>query len=192
MRSNKKLTFVSLCGIAFCTLAIQGLHAQSGGPSVASAAAGLPSWAFIWDPIVKVPPPDDKPNSLPGSSASYSWRQARDLFVTADWHPGDHGPMPDIVANGRKPDIRACGSCHRAEGTGGPENANLAGLPVSYFVQQIADFKSGARQMSGPDRPAKAFMIGSVKGMTEPIISVVDGLAGPDIFLAPLLKSAIC
>ena len=41
--------------------------------------------------------------------------------------------LPEIVANGRKPDIRACGSCHRVEGTGGPENASLTGLPVSYF-----------------------------------------------------------
>ena len=120
-------------------------HGQSGGAPAALAADGLPNfpnWAFIWDPNVKVPPPDDKPHSLPGSSASYSWKQARDLFVAPDWHPGDHGPMPDIVANGRKPDVRACGSCHRAEGTGGPENANLAGLPVSYFVQQIAISKA--------------------------------------------------
>ena len=75
--------------------------------------------------------------------------------------------MPDIVANGRKPDVRACGACHRAEGTGGPENARLAGLPVSYFVQQIADFKSGARKMSGPDRPSISLMMRSVKGMTD-------------------------
>ena len=142
-------------------------HAQSGGSPAAPAADGLPNWAFIWDPNVKVPPPDDKPNSLPGSSATYSWKQARDLFVAPDWHPSDHEPMPDIVANGRKPDVRACGSCHRAEGTGGPENANLAGLPVSYLVQQIADFKSGARKMSGPERPSTTFMLGSVKGMTD-------------------------
>jgi len=152
-----------LGGLAIA-IPISSSHGQSGG---SPAAAGLPNWAFIWDPNVKVPPPDDKPHSLPGSSASYSWKQARDLFVAPDWHPGDHGPMPDIVANGRKPDVRACGSCHRAEGTGGPENANLAGLPVSYFVQQIADFKSGARKMSGPDRPSTGFMMTSVKGMTD-------------------------
>ncbi len=142
-------------------------HAQSGGSPAAAAADGLPTWAFVWDPNVKVPPPDDKPNSLPGSSASYSWKQARDLFVAPDWHPGDHGPMPDVVASGRKPDVRACGSCHRVEGTGSPENASLAGLPVDYLVQQIADFKSGARKMSGPERPSTTLMMGSVKGMTD-------------------------
>jgi len=155
------------------------VYAQTGSPPAAPAGDGLPNWAFIWDPNVKVPPPDDKPHSLPGSSASYSWKQARDLFVAPDWHPADHGPMPDIVANGRKPDVRACGSCHRAEGTGGPENANLAGLPISYFVQQIADFKSGARKMSGPVRPATTLMLGSVKNMTE-----VEALAAAQYFSA--------
>jgi len=157
--------------------------AQSGGSSTASAVEGLPNWAFVWDPNVKVPPPDDKPNSLPGSSASYSWKQARDLFVAPDWHSADHGPMPDIVANGRKPDVRACGSCHRAEGTGGPENANLAGLPVNYLVQQIADFKSGARRMSGPDSPAKTFMMSSVKAVTD-----AEALAAAQYFSAMKAK----
>ena len=154
-------------------------HAQSSGSPAAPSSDGLPNWAFVWDPTVKVPPPDDKPNSLAGSSASYSWKQARDLFVAPDWHPADHGPMPDIVANGRKPDVRACGSCHRAEGTGGPESANLAGLPVSYLVQQIADFKSGARKMSGPDSPAKTFMMSSVKAVTD-----AEALAAAQYFSA--------
>lgn len=142
-------------------------HAQNGGAPAAPAADEFPGWAFIWDPTVKVPQPDDKPNSLPGSSASHTWKQARDLFFAPDWHPGDHRPMPDVVANGRKPDVRACGSCHRVEGTGGPENASLAGLPVSYIVQQMADFKSGARKMSGPERPPTTLMMSSVKGMTD-------------------------
>ena len=161
-------TFLLLAlGVLAIAITISSNHAQGGGSPATPAADGLPNWAFIWDPNVKVPPPDDKPNSLPGSSASYSWKQARDLFFAPTWHPADHGPMPDIVANGRKPDIRACGSCHRAEGTGGPENANLAGLPVSYFVQQIADFKSGARKASGPARPSTTLMMASVKGMTD-------------------------
>jgi cytochrome c553 len=137
------------------------------GPSAAPLPDGLPAWAFLWDPTVKVPPPDDKPNQLPGSDAAFSWKQVRDLFVAPDWHPSDHPAMPEIVASGRKPDVRACGSCHRVEGTGGPENASLAGLPVGYFVQQVADFKSGARKMSGPERPSTQLMMASVKGMTD-------------------------
>jgi hypothetical protein len=41
-------------------------------------------------------------------------------------------------------------------GRGGPENAYLMGLPAAYIVRQLADFKSGARKSSVPDRiPAK-------------------------------------
>jgi cytochrome c553 len=161
-----KIAFFSLTSLAIAIGVSSGGLAQSGS-SAASSSNGLPAWAFLWDPTVKVPPPDDKPNSLPGSNAAFSWKQARDLFVAPDWHPDGHPAMPDIVANGRKPDIRACGSCHRVEGTGGPENASLAGLPVAYFVQQIADFKSGARKLSGPQRPSTQLMLASVKDMTD-------------------------
>jgi Cytochrome c553 len=58
--------------------------------------------------------------------------------------------LPDIVANGRKPGVFACGYCHRATGPGGPENADLAGLPKSYIIQQMADYKSGARGTTRP------------------------------------------
>jgi cytochrome c553 len=75
--------------------------------------------------------------------------------------------MPAIVASGRKPDVRACGSCHRSEGTGGPENSSIAGLPVAYFVQQMADFKSGARKFSGPQRSAVTLMNAAAKAMTD-------------------------
>lgn len=165
----KMLKSVLRCALVVLAIAIpvRSNHAQVGASPATPGATGLPNWAFIWDPSVKVPPPDDKPISLSGSGASYSWKQARDLFVAPDWHPADHGPMPDIVAIGRKPDVRACGSCHRAEGTGGPENASLAGLPVSYFVQQIADFKSGARRTSGPVRSSTTIMTNSVIGMTD-------------------------
>jgi cytochrome c553 len=133
----------------------------------------------LWDPTVKVPPADDKPSQLAGSSAAFSWKQARDLFFAPDWHPDDHAAMPKIVANGRKPDVRACGSCHRVQGTGGPENASLAGLPTSYLVQQLADFKSGARKMSGPERPSTQLMMASVKAMTD-----AEARAAADYFSA--------
>jgi cytochrome c553 len=75
--------------------------------------------------------------------------------------------MPEIVARGRKPEVRACGSCHRAEGTGGPENASLAGLPAAYIVQQISDFRSGARKASGPLRGPVRNMLANAKALTD-------------------------
>lgn len=58
--------------------------------------------------------------------------------------------MPEVVAHGRKPDVYACAYCHLPNGLGRPENASLAGLPSGYIVQQLADFKSGARKSSEP------------------------------------------
>jgi cytochrome c553 len=180
MKSSGKVLICALTLLAVAIPVTRGGFAQSGvGSSAASLPGGLPAWAFVWDPTVKVPPPDDKPNPLVGSSAAFSWKQARDLFFAPDWHPDDHPAMPEIVASGRKPDVRACGSCHRVGGTGGPENASLAGLPVSYFVQQVADFKSGARQMSGPARPSTQLMMTSVKGMTD-----AEVLAAAEYFAA--------
>ena len=179
------LRALTLIAIAFAASS-DGFAQDGVGSSHPPASDGLPAWAFLWDPTVQVPPPTDTPNMLPGSTAAFSWKQARDLFAALDWHPDAHPAMPDIVANGRKPDIRACGSCHRVEGTGGPENASLAGLPVDYFVQQIADFKSGARTMSGPQRISTQVMMASVRSMTDADIS-----AAADYFSALKRKRVI-
>jgi len=45
--------------------------------------------------------------------------------------------------------VRACGSCHLPTGTGHDESAYVAGLPVGYFIRQMADYKSGDRKGSG-------------------------------------------
>ena len=88
-------------------------------------------------------------------------------FIAPIWHPGDHRPLPDIVASGRKPDVFACGFCHRADGPGGPENADLAGLPKSYIIQQMADYKSGARGTAVPGRSPPTLMIALSKPITD-------------------------
>jgi cytochrome c553 len=51
--------------------------------------------------------------------------------------------------------------------TGGPENASLAGLPASYIVQQMADYKSGARNFSGPQRSPVLLMIATAKAAID-------------------------
>ncbi len=79
----------------------------------------------------------------------------------------DHPPLPDIVAHGRKPDVMACGVCHRADGPGGPENTGIAGLSAQYIVQQMADFKSGARTTSVPQRIPPQLMIKTARGITD-------------------------
>ena len=83
---------------------------------------------------------------LPNSTAEFTRAQLTNRFSAPDWYPGSHGPMPEIVARGRAPDLYACGYCHTPGGQGRPENAALAGLPSEYIVQQVMDFKSGARR----------------------------------------------
>jgi cytochrome c553 len=163
-----RLSALVLLGLAAVTSGVAIAQTpNSGQAQPLSASDDFPSWAYPWAPAFVAPPADDVPQNLPGSSAAVSWKQARDLFFAPDWHLEGHPPMPEIVASGRKPDVRACGSCHRTEGTGGPENAILAGLPAAYFLQQLADFKSGARKFSGPPRSGSVIMTAAAKAMTD-------------------------
>lgn len=148
-------------------LGIAAPSAQSAPPSAlkgGTAAAmpappSFPSWAYPWDPTYKAPPADTLPRHVPGSARTFSTADARDAYLSPDWHSADHPRMPPIVLRGRKPEVRACGMCHRAQGTGGPENSSLAGQPAAYIIQQMADFKSGARRFSGPRRGPVVLMI---------------------------------
>jgi cytochrome c553 len=92
---------------------------------------------------------------LARSERTFAAAQLGDLFYTPDWFPRSHGPLPDIVAHGRPPDVYACGYCHLPSGQGRPENSSLAGLSAAYIEQQVADFKSGVRRSpwNGPYPP---------------------------------------
>jgi len=132
----------------FLLLSLAVLSALAGGSPPPKEEP--PSWAYPVNPSGSTEPPDDSSAlHVPDSDATFTLTQIRDLNFCPDWHPGDHPPMPDIVAQGRRPAVLACGSCHRADGSGGPENARVAGLPAPYIVQQMADFKSGARKTDG-------------------------------------------
>lgn len=127
-----------------------------------------PAWAYtIAAPDYKPPTDDGTLRHVPGASASWTLTRLRDLFFAPDWHPEEHPRLPEVVAHGRKPDVYACGFCHRAEGTGGPENANLAGLPEAYLIQQMAEFKNGARNSSLPDRLPAKLMTAIAKSATD-------------------------
>jgi cytochrome c553 len=96
---------------------------------------------------------------VPGSEAAFTVEQTRNFFSPPDWHPAEHPAMPEIVSHGRAPDVFACGYCHLPNGEGRPENSSLAGLPVPYMVEQLADFKSGLRKSSEPKHGPTAAMI---------------------------------
>src|SRR5262245_47334954 len=131
------------------------------------AVEGPPAWAYPVNPPDLKPRADDGiPRRVPESSATYTVTQLRDRFIAPVWHPAEHPALPPVVAEGRKPSVFACRFCHRADGPGGPENASLAGLPAPYIVQQLADYKSGARRTSVPKRNIE-LMISLSKALSD-------------------------
>ena len=129
------------------------------GTGILVSAADPPSWAYPRvPPETRVDPDDGKPRSVPGGARTYTLTQIRDFFSPPDWYD-DHPPMPGIVGKGRPPKLYACGYCHLPNGVGKPENARIAGLPVAYIKQQVADFKSGARRSSSPGLLPHVWMV---------------------------------
>lgn len=113
-------------------------------------------------------PADTVRRTLAGSTASFTSAQIRDQYGPADWFPGDHPEKPPIVATGRRDaQIAACSLCHYPNGKGRPENAGVSGLPYSYFVQTIMDFRNDARKSADPRKANTNRMIAFAKAMTE-------------------------
>ena len=150
--------------------------------SAQSTRFAVPDWLFPRSPPASTtaPPADDvKLIHMPNSEAAFTAAQLANLFFVPDWHPATHGPMPEVVAHGRPPDVYACAYCHMPQGQGRPENAPLAGLPAQYIVQQVEDFKSGARHGA-----AKGYL--PTDGMTRlaKSLSEADLAAAADYFAA--------
>ncbi len=104
---------------------------------------------------------------LPAATAAFNLKQIDDNFGPADWFPGDHPQMPEPVAHGRKPDVPACGFCHYPNGKGRPNNAGPAGLPAAYILQQLEDFKDGARKSWDTRKRNTNQMITIAKGLND-------------------------
>ncbi|HTJ64794.1 MAG TPA: cytochrome C-binding protein [Alphaproteobacteria bacterium] len=128
-----------------------------------------PSWAFAANPpgAQAVAPDDGAPKHVPNSAVALTESQVKDAFNVPDWHPDNHPAAPDIVMHGAKPAVLACGYCHLPNGQGRPENAGLAGLPIAYIVQQIADFRSDSRKSSLPDLVPPKLMVNIAKAATD-------------------------
>jgi cytochrome c553 len=140
--------------------------------SMSFASDAPPAWAYgvppTGNPPANTPAPDDgSVKHLPGSSGAFTTTQIRDAFGPADWYPGDHPAMPDVVAHGRRPDVRACSLCHYPNGKGRPENAGVAGLPMEYFIKTMADFRNGDRKSAESRKANTNVMIAIAKGMTD-------------------------
>jgi cytochrome c553 len=176
-----------------CALAIEAAPPQQGGQGQqvnANPYAGLP-WAYgFGTPNVPAPPPGarggggaapaaaapapaepaedlDAPRKLAGSDATFTLKQVGSNSAPADWFPQDHPAMPDIVAHGDKSRmVNACGFCHYPNGKGRSNNAGPAGLPEGYILQQIEDFRDGARSSWDKRKRNTGQMIGIAQGLS--------------------------
>ncbi len=133
-----------------------------------------PAWAYN---VVNTPPAGGQPaaaapdDGRPRSFRAAAARSRSSRFATASAPPT--GTRTIIrrcrrsSRRGRKPDVRACSLCHYPNGKGRPENAGVAGLPRSYFLQTMADFRSGDRKSAEARKANTNIMITIAKGMTD-------------------------
>ena len=122
----------------------------------AQAQEAPPPWAYHITPNGPPPLPakvdDGAKRTCPGSEVSMTLTETRNRFFAPDWHPTSHPPMPESVLHGRKPNTYACGFCHRAEGQGVADSANISGLSKDYIVRQVQEMRSRARQTAVDQR----------------------------------------
>ncbi|MBK8068230.1 MAG: c-type cytochrome [Rhodanobacteraceae bacterium] len=173
------------------------LHSTPIPPAAASIAAAVetpsatdwPMWAYG---ITTLPQPGDTavPQRAPGpwvnpdlpieeqtrlrqvkgSTQWYSLAQLYDQQHAPDWFPEQHGPVPAAISRGPASlgdQTRACGGCHRINGGGRPENAPVYGLPVTYFLRQMDDFRAGRRHSADPRKPNLPTMIAMARALSE-------------------------
>src|ERR1022692_3517908 len=126
--------------------------------SATFAADGPPAWAYGFpQPGAPAAPaggrgrggqaaPDNSPKRLAGSNLEFTLTQIRDGFGPADWFPDGHPKMPEIVAHGRRPEVRACALCHYPNGKGAGHSASsTAQTPDFWAANQRAPGKPNSR-----------------------------------------------
>lgn len=146
-----------------------------------------PGWAYaFYDPLtaedLELPPRSGEPPArtsgvdesdltefgLPGTSLTFTLGEANQFYGPADWYPGEHPEMPELVAKGdSERAIRACSFCHFANGQGKTENGHLAGLPANYFIAQLEAFANLDRYSSDPRKGNTYEMVRMSSLMTE-------------------------
>ncbi len=146
MQMNKRSHCAALVGGAMLALLPANADAQ-GQPTVSSQAAIVaPLWAYPVADKEQPPGPDENEiRQLPGSSRTYTRKQIDNLFSPPIWYPEQAVGIPAVVQTGAPPGVRACAACHLQSGQGHPESGHVSGLPVSYFLRQIQDYRDGNR-----------------------------------------------
>ena len=126
----------------------------------------------------------EAPRTVPGSSLQRNQEQIDDHWNPPDWFPDNHyAPVPEVVASGAGPNVRACAACHGFTGAGHPESSHLAGLTVGYITRQMADFRSAAERSpsgSSAQRVERSWM-NSFRPTAAQIQEAAEWLAGLEV-----------
>jgi len=159
---------------------------------------GLPPWAFnIPDPVQ---PPIEQITGIvrvQGSTREYDAAAVADSTNPPDWFPDQHPVPPRVVAG---PMEGACGSCHLMSGQGHPESADIAAQPVEYFIRQMEDFRSGARQEENRMGPiARAISDDDIRSAAEyfaaitpiPFVEVIETAAPPKTYVSVIARHRV-
>jgi cytochrome c553 len=171
--SGVRWVFVSIAAIASVVAPVSVGFAQKPPSPTAPIPVGLPDWAYTPPPPKGSPPApsalpadDNAIVRMPGTDRTMTRGALRGQQDIPDWYPEDRrAPMPAIVRSGRE-GVRACGLCHLADGSGRPENAPVNGLHITYFIQQMEDFKNGLRRSADPRKSNTNLMAGFAKAVT--------------------------
>jgi cytochrome c553 len=163
-------------------IAILLCSVMAAGGAIQAAEAEAPAWAYAIPTaadreVERAPEPDDlTPIGLAGSDLMFTPAEIRGRsranpeiqLPPADWHPGDHPQMPEVVRIGNPGSgVRACAFCHYPNGKAYPGTAGLQGLPAEYIAQQLRDFRDGDRHTAEPEKNNVELMIDIAKGMSE-------------------------
>lgn len=123
---------------------------NTGDSPTARVMISIPDWPYPKGTHEPSKPDDGKLFHIPGSKKSYTDTQINGSTSTVDWFPELHPAPPAPVIEGKQGAYKACGQCHLIDGRGKPDTADLQGLPVAYFLQQLADMKEGKRRSLVP------------------------------------------
>jgi len=171
---NQRL-LLSLCAISAGCLVFtaSGLYRAHQTPAKATydppanlARTDYPGWPYPKGVHEPSKPDDGQLFHIPGSAKSYTDTQINRSTSTVDWFPELHPAPPAPVISGKDGAYRACGLCHLIDGRGKPDTADLQGLPVAYFLQQLADMKDDKRHAS-VNHASLADMIPVAKALDE-------------------------
>jgi cytochrome c553 len=151
---------------ALLTAIIAALAVTASGSDNPHLDAAL-EWAYPRGAPAPLPSAPSGIQHLPGSSRTFTQAEMNDHKSPPDWSPAEHPPAPPIVGHARAGVDEPCAECHLFNGVGFLGAPDLAGLPATYIVSQVLEFRSGRRHSWQRNRPGTQEMINATRSVTR-------------------------